>query len=171
MDALKAGCPLCPLARPKAAVPSSEGLVITEEVAQVLEISAEWLDWRLCLAHEKEFDAKKKKFSNPSAGFEPKPSKKQKRTSGDSKSNLSNQPPKKLCVGDAVPRDEKLRNNCEKVENVEDTQRDTRTEGVIVPSVELQSIGLFESCFPERNGTPRQGMLVPSSRGLLRLRR
>jgi len=169
MEALKVGgrCPLCPLARPKAAVSSSDGLVITEEVAQVLEISAEWLDWRLCLAHEKEFDAKKKKLSKPSAGSEPKPSKKQKRTSSESKSNLSNQPPKKLRVSDEVPHDEKLRNN----ENVEDTQRDTHTETVTLPSVELQPIGLFESCFPERNGTPRQGMLVPSSRGLLRLRR
>lgn len=33
----------------------------------------------------------------------------------------------------------------------------------------LQPIGLFESCFLERHGTPRQGLLVPSSRGKLTL--
>jgi hypothetical protein len=37
--------------------------------------------------------------------------------------------------------------------------------------VPLQPIGLFESCFLERHGTPRQGLLVPSSRGRLTLRR
>jgi hypothetical protein len=37
--------------------------------------------------------------------------------------------------------------------------------------VPLQPIGLFESCFLERHGTPRQGLLVPSSRGKLTLRR
>jgi tRNA-Thr(GGU) m(6)t(6)A37 methyltransferase TsaA len=38
-------------------------------------------------------------------------------------------------------------------------------------AVPLQPIGVFESCFPERHGTPRQGLLVPSSRGRLTLRR
>jgi hypothetical protein len=37
--------------------------------------------------------------------------------------------------------------------------------------VPLRPIGLFESCFLERHGTPRQGLLVPSSRGKLTLRR
>jgi tRNA-Thr(GGU) m(6)t(6)A37 methyltransferase TsaA len=33
----------------------------------------------------------------------------------------------------------------------------------------MQSIGIFHSCFPEKNGTPRQGNLVPMSRGKVTL--
>jgi tRNA-Thr(GGU) m(6)t(6)A37 methyltransferase TsaA len=38
------------------------------------------------------------------------------------------------------------------------------------PTNGIQPIGYIESCFRERNGTPRQGLLVPKGRGLLRLK-
>jgi hypothetical protein len=34
----------------------------------------------------------------------------------------------------------------------------------------VRPIGAVQSCYRERNGTPRQGCLVPAGRGLIRLR-
>jgi tRNA (Thr-GGU) A37 N-methylase len=39
-----------------------------------------------------------------------------------------------------------------------------------LPSFSYQAIGMVESCFVERNGCPRQGNVVPSSRAWLQLR-
>eukprot|EP00052_Salpingoeca_macrocollata_P022985 m.201115 g.201115 ORF g.201115 m.201115 type:complete len:289 (-) comp21930_c0_seq2:48-914(-) len=41
-----------------------------------------------------------------------------------------------------------------------------REQGVL-----FQPIGFMKTCFPERRGTPRQGMLAPSTRGVLHLAR
>lgn len=37
--------------------------------------------------------------------------------------------------------------------------------------LKVKPIGIVETCYRERNGTPRQGCLVPSGRGVLRLGR
>lgn len=37
------------------------------------------------------------------------------------------------------------------------------------PLSQLPPVGILESCFPERNGTPRQGLLAPSAKARLRI--
>ncbi|EGG20870.1 hypothetical protein DFA_00735 [Cavenderia fasciculata] len=37
------------------------------------------------------------------------------------------------------------------------------------PTIQFDPIGYFESCFPRKNGTPRQGRLTPTSQGKLKI--
>ena len=44
------------------------------------------------------------------------------------------------------------------------------TEGSVPDSFPLKPIGYLQSCFSQRNGTPRQPLLVPAARAKLTLR-
>jgi hypothetical protein len=49
-------------------------------------------------------------------------------------------------------------------------RRSVKTEGDVAASISYTPIGYMQSCFKERNGTPRQGLLAPHSRATLRIR-
>lgn len=60
----------------------------------------------------------------------------------------------------SVDRGRNVHRKAEKIDRYDPTEHDGTT---------MKTIAYFESCFSCRNGAPRQGSLVPSSRGKLKL--
>ena len=152
--------------------------LITIEMASTLEIAAEWIGWKLCPAHLKEYGARRKKLENEAKRKEKvgeggesltTHNKKQKRPLKDDARNKASSNKKARTTNPAEEKQSPSEDNSNRKDENEAEKFNPRPQAI--DSVTLQPIGLFESCFVERNGTPRQGMLVPSSRGKLKLRR
>lgn len=174
----RSSCPLCAPARARPFPPEYVPVSLDEAMLAHFGIAPTWLGWPVCPRHLGEYQtaaAKSKRGAAASARQQPQQSLKRARLDSseppaedDAKTKEEGEEEeKKMASGTSQPRshdgDAEGRGRQKK-------PKKPKKQRALDP-VPLRPIGVFESCFPERHGTPRQGLLVPSSRGKLTLRR
>lgn len=126
---------------------------------QFFGIEEEWLGWPICGVHLHQFKVGHAQEGSKAQGAEV-VAREETGTKEEGAAQLGHKRRR------AEPKSE------EEEQKRKGKKRDRKQKALApLDHVPLQPIGLFESCFLERHGTPRQGLLVPSSRGKLTLRR
>jgi tRNA-Thr(GGU) m(6)t(6)A37 methyltransferase TsaA len=148
-------------------------------MARFFQIGGQWIGWPLCSTHLLEYRQAQPpppaliNDLNPSSIFEEKMKMEMENapvttTGTDAEAQPTRRKRRRKA---AAERQQMLEEEGSSASGSSSSSSSSSSAKMPLAHVPLQPIGLFESCFLERHGTPRQGLLVPSSRGRLTLRR
>lgn len=169
-----AACPLCAPARAR---PESDGAPparLDADMVRHFGIAETWLGWPVCSRHQRDYRTAAAKAANSALRREQHLQKQKQH------SNKRRRKEEAMELDEASKEQEKpegeqqdLHDDMNQTTDAKRMKRMGKKSKWNIPldPIPLRPIGLFESCFLERHGTPRQGLLVPSSRGRLALRR
>jgi hypothetical protein len=131
---------------------------MSDAMLQFFGIEDEWLGWPICDVHLHQFKVGQESKAQGAEAV----AREETGTKEGGAAQLGHKRQRSEPKGEGEEQEQKRKGK----------KRDRKQKALTpLDHVPLQPIGLFESCFLERHGTPRQGLLVPSSRGKLTLRR